>query len=251
MKGIAMILLAAGLLSLPAFAGGAGGNAGGIAGMTVDAADVAVNASEVGSLPGDWDYGFKRFSENVDKFFTWDKSERALKHARYGRMRAMEAHLLSGRAQRLAAEGRWGEANATIAEVERLAAEQNGELEAAEEDIEAAVDEGSATEIEAEHVRNRTRNSIMVLQRVYENAPESAKNGLARALNNSINSYERHVERMSARREAMGQRQNQTAAQNWTQDPERNRTHAGNGQGNASGKGKGGPGWGSGDEGED
>ncbi len=210
MNKIVILLLAIGLLSVPAFAEeAAGADTNGTASVesgdnttvaalddSAGAADVTVNESEVGALPGDWDYGFKRFFENVDKFFTLDKSESAKKHAKYGLMRAMEAHVLSGKAQRLAAEGDEAGANSTLAEVEKLADEQTDELEDAQTDLESAVTDGSANETEVEQVQNYTRNSIIVLQRVYEKAPEAAKDGLLRALNNSIGNYERHVEKV-------------------------------------------------------
>jgi hypothetical protein len=235
MNKIALLLLAIGLLSVPAFAeeaagadanwtaaAGAGGNA---TTATLDdsagAAGVAVNESEVGALPGDWNYGFKRFFENFDEFFTFDKSESAKKHARYGLMRAMESHVLSGKAHKLAAEGRGAEANATLTEVEKLAKEQTDELDDAEADLESAIEDGSANETEVEQVQNYTRKSIIVLQRVYEKAPEAAKDGLLRALNNSISNYERHIEKVEEK--AMGREERKAGS------GDENETKAGNG----------------------
>jgi hypothetical protein len=232
MNKFAILLLAIGLLSMPAFAlesaeadgnGTAAVEAGGNASAaslddSTDGTDVAVNESEVGALPGDWNYGFKRFFENMDKFFTFDKSESAKKHAKYGLMRAMEAHVLSGKAQRLAAEGDEAGANSTLTEVEKLADEQTDELEDAQTDLESAVADGSANETEVEQVQNDTRNSIIVLQRVYEKAPEAAKDGLLRALNNSISNYERHVEKIETKQQEKEQKGNQTMAGNETEN---------------------------------
>ncbi len=242
MNRYAILLLAIGLLTVPAFAqesADADGNmteapgagdaaAAEAAGSFEEDANVTVNETEVGAVPGDWNYGFKRFFENFDKFFTFDKAESARKHAEYGLMRAKEAHVLSGRAQRLAAEGRDAEADATLAEVEKLAEEQNAELEDAQESLEAALEDGSANETQAEQVRNRTRNSIIVLQRVYEKAPEAAKDGLLRALNNSIGNYERHIERVQAKEQEKEQKGNRTGA-----------AEGGNGTGNGAEAGPG------------
>ncbi len=217
MNKILLVLLALGLLSVPVFAQEATTEGAVVEGGTLDmqpesevlaeattesqtemtAEEVAgIDESQVGALPGDAFYGFKRFFENVDKFFTFDKTEKAKKHAYYGKMRAVEAHLLSGKAEKLAAEGKYLDANSTLELMEQATADQNAEVEAAQTELEAAVEEGSATDEEVAEVENEIRNSIVVLQRVYEKAPESAKDGLMRALNNSINNYERHVEKM-------------------------------------------------------
>jgi hypothetical protein len=252
MNKFAILLLAIGLLSIPAFAlesAEADGNGtvaveaseNATAASLDDSADgtgIEVNESEVGALPGDWNYGFKRFFENMDKVFTFDKSESAKKHARYGLMRAMEAHILSGKAQRLAAEGDDTGADSTLAEVEKLADEQTDELEDAQTDLESAVADGSANEAEVEQVQNDTRNSIIVLQRVYEKAPEAAKDGLLRALNNSISNYERHVEKMETKQQEKEQKGNQAMAGNETDDGDGsetgNETATGHGQGQAN-----------------
>ncbi|MEW6723025.1 MAG: DUF5667 domain-containing protein, partial [Candidatus Micrarchaeota archaeon] len=111
-----VLLLALGLLAVPLFAeevttenevteGGSFG-AETSEGETLEIAENAsletsteINESEVGALPDDTFYGFKRFFENVDKFFTFDKSEKAKKHAKYGKLRAIEAHLMTKKAQ--------------------------------------------------------------------------------------------------------------------------------------------------------
>ncbi len=202
MKMFVLLLVAIGLLATPVFADD---NATNVIEDENDTVldeqlnldeNVTIDEGEVGSLPGDWDYGFKRFFENVDKFFTWDKAEKAKKHAKYGKLRSMEAHILSGKAQKLAAEGKDEEAENVLEQVEQLTEEQNEETENAQEQLEAAVEEGTADEEDVEEVETELRNSIVVLQRVYEKAPESAKDGLARALNNSISNYQRHLEKM-------------------------------------------------------
>jgi hypothetical protein len=213
MKNIAIFLLALGLLALPVFAQEANTSADADTQTNLTAgadSNITINESQVGAVPGDFTYGFKRFFENVDKFFTFDKAESARKHAEYGVMRAMEAHVLSTRAQKLAAEGKEADANATLQQIEQLAQEQNQELEDAQTDIESAVDEGKANQTDVEEVQNITRNSIIVLQRVYEKAPEAAKEGLLRALNNSIQNYEKHTEKMEQKEMEKQERKNGT-----------------------------------------
>ncbi len=94
MKIYLMVLMTLTLLALPLFAeDGLNGtsNETDVVDAT-DSGEVEVDEGEVGALPGDLTYGFKRFFENVDKFFTFDKAEKAKKHAQHGKLRAMEAH---------------------------------------------------------------------------------------------------------------------------------------------------------------
>jgi hypothetical protein len=163
----------------------------------VSAVTEDVDESEVGALPGDFWYGFQRFFENVDKFLTFDKSEKAKKHANYGKLRSIEAHLMTKKAQQLAAEGKTSDEEATLEEVRQLLADQAYETGEAQGNLETAVDEGTADEEDVDEVETELRNSIRVLQRVYEQAPESAKPGLARALNNSIENQEKHEQKMA------------------------------------------------------
>ncbi len=201
MKMLVFLFVAIGLMAVPVFAQ-ANATANETGNQTeINATDIVVNEDEVGALPGDFSYGFKRFFENVDKFFTFDKSEKAKKHARYGKIRAIEAHILSGKAQKYAATGDEEAAQLALQYVEQLTAEQNQETEDAQNELEAAVEEGSADDADVEEVQSQIRNSIMVLQRVYEKVPESAKDGVLRALNNSIENQERHMERLEQREE--------------------------------------------------
>jgi len=261
MNRILLVLLALGLLSVPVFAEEATGEEavvdGGTIGMPPESAELpeeteedsqaemtteevaGIDESEVGALPGDVFYGFKRFFENVDKFFTFDKIEKAKKHAHYGKMRAVEAHLLSGKAEKLAAEGKYLDANSTLELMEQATADQNEEIEDAQTELEDAVEEGSATEEEVAEVENEIRNSIVVLQRVYEKAPESAKDGVLRALNNSISNYERHVEKMEGKGVKVrdGDDEDEEEDEEESEVEEETEDGAGNGKGSEQGKG--------------
>jgi len=200
MKGFVALFLVLCLLSVPVFAQEVEDNSTVTDNIDDDqGTNVEVNEEEVGSLPGDFGYGFQRFFENVDKFFTWDKAEKAKKHAKYGKLRAVEAHIMTKKAQQLAAQGDLAGANETLQTVQGLMEEQGEESEAAQEELEAAIEEGSATEEDVEEVESKLRNSIVVLQGVYEKVPEPAKDGILRALNNSISNQERHEERLQER----------------------------------------------------
>lgn len=199
MKTLALFLVVLGMLAVPVFADEAGNNT--TDNNTTQITNDSVVEEDVGSLPGEFGYGFKRFFENVDKFFTFNKAELAKKHARYGKIRAIEAHLMSGKAQQYAAMGDEEAAQKALEIVEQLTAEQNEESNTAESELEAAVDDGSADEGDVAEVQNEVRNSIMVLQRVYEKVPESAKDGVLNALNNSIRNHERHMEKMEEQEE--------------------------------------------------
>lgn len=204
--------------------------------VTTNVTDVNVSEEEVGALPGDFTYGFQRFFENVDKFFTFDKSEKAKKHAKYGKMRAVEAHIMTKKAQKLIAEGKLTEANQTLAQIEQLTTDQEEEMEDAQEVLEAAVEEGTANSTDVQEVETELRNSIIVLQRVYEKVPESAKDGVARALNNSINNQQRHEEKMQAKQVLKTQKKEQKA--NVTKTEEGKKVQAGSNETNVTKPGK-------------
>lgn len=194
---MALFVLVLALLAVPAFAANETVNETSTANVTALEENQSFVEENVGALPGDLSYGFQRFFENVDLFFTLDKAEKAKKHAKFGKLRALEAHVMTKKYQELIAEGKEAEANETLAVVEDLTEEQNDEMEAAQEDLEAAVEEGTADEGDVEEVEGQLRNSIMVLQRVYEKVPESAKDGVLRALNNSIENQERHEQKVA------------------------------------------------------
>jgi hypothetical protein len=177
------------------------GNLTNVTGAVNVTTDVTIDESEVGALPGDFTYGFKRFFENVDKFFTFDKAEKAKKNARYGKLRSVEAHLLTRKAQQYMAENNVEGANNTLELAKQILADYEQESTEAQENIEEAVEEGSANESDVQQVQSHLRNSIVVLQRVYEKVPEPAKPGIARALNNSINNQAKHEEKMQEKLE--------------------------------------------------
>lgn len=163
---------------------------------TLTSSNITIDESEVGALPGDFTYGFQRFFENVDKFFTFDKAEKAKKNAKYGKLRSIEAHLLTRKAQQYMADNDIAGANNTLELANQILADYEQESTAAQENIEEALEDGSANETDVAEVQTELRNSIIVLQRVYEKVPESAKAGIARALNNSINNQARHEQKM-------------------------------------------------------
>jgi colicin import membrane protein len=186
---IILLFVVLGLLAAPVFAQQASNT-------TADER-AAINESEVGDVPGDLFYGPKRFFEAVDVAFTFDKAEKAKKEARYSERRAHEAYVLAGKAAKFNAEGRNEDADAAINEIDKLADEQKKGMEDAQADLDSAVESGDANETDIEEVEETERNSIAVLQRVYEKAPEQAKDALLNALNNSIQNQERHEQKMA------------------------------------------------------
>lgn len=233
------------LLAVPVFAENETSNETDLANVTVMEENQSFVEENVGALPGELGYGFQRFFENVDLFFTLDKAEKAKKHAKFGKLRALEAHVMTKKYQELMAEGKEAEANETLAVVEDLTEEQNSEMEAAQEDLEAAVEEGTADEDDVEEVEGQLRNSIMVLQRVYEKVPESAKDGVLRALNNSIMNQERHEQKVAEKAQEKEEKKEQKmnkgnesqvqneAGENETDDNE-SEVSSGNGKGNTT-----------------
>jgi hypothetical protein len=232
-----MFLLGLALLAVPVFAL----NETNESNATVVDDNASFVEEQVGALPGDLGYGFQRFFENVDLFFTLDKAEKAKKHAAFGKLRAVEAHVMTKKYQQLVAEGKEAEANQTLTVVEDLTEEQNSEMEAAQEDLDAALEDGTADEADVAEVQTQLRNSIVVLQRVYEKVPESARDGVLRALNNSIMNQERHeekvAEKVQEKEEKKEQKMNQgneSQVQNQAGDDE-NETEVSPGNGNGNG----------------
>jgi hypothetical protein len=217
----ALLLFALGVLAMPAFAEKINTSVyANVSNFTaLYATECGGNESAtVGALPGDFTYGFKRFFENVDTFFTFDKGQSALKHANYGKLRAVEAHLMVCKASELKSQGKDKESSDALDEANRLATDQSDEIGKAQKDLDDGIISGTVNETVASQVRNETRNSITVLQRVYENAPESAKDGLMRALNNSINNYEKQVEKKGGKEAEKNETENETAQGNETGD---------------------------------
>lgn len=161
-----------------------------------DNTSILVNESQVGPIPGDLMYGFKRFFENVDTFLTFDKADLAQKEAHYANMRAVEAHILSDDAKKQEAEGKFADENVTLQELNSLLADNANDTLKAEGDLESAVSDGSANQTVVDAVHNNTRNSILLLQNIFARAPEPARDSILRALNNSINNEQQHYERL-------------------------------------------------------
>ena len=160
-------------------------------------ANGTINESQVGAVPGDFFYGFKRLGEAMDVMFTFDQATKAEKEARYANLRVHEAYVLSVKAANYKAAGNQGAADQAESEMQGLLNEHASETAKAHADLEQAIASGDANETEIADVENHTRNSITVLQRVYEQAPEQAKDAILNALNNSIQNQERHEEKVA------------------------------------------------------
>lgn len=153
-----------------------------ISAMILVNAAIAEELPNPGILPDSPFYPVKRFVENVKLWFTFDPEAKA-------------------NFQSFLADERLAELNETIAKG------QYQYVQGIENDYENNINE-TGTEMNrtfglgrnatalAEHVCNMTYKHIDVLQRVLERAPESARKGLERAMNASINGHENCLGRL-------------------------------------------------------
>ncbi|MFP3949861.1 MAG: DUF5667 domain-containing protein [Candidatus Micrarchaeia archaeon] len=188
MKNMMLLLMAFCLLAVPVFAEETGNQ---------EAVDAAAE-EQVGALPGEIGYGFQRFFEDVDLFLTFDKAEKAKKHAGYGKLRAMEAQALAEEAQEQEAQGNADKSNKLMKQAQVLAEEHAHSAEEAHKHLEEALEEGNADEEDVEEVESELHTNIVVLQGVYEKVPEPAKESILMAINNSIANQERHEAKVQA-----------------------------------------------------
>lgn len=202
-----LVLMALGILALPVFADNSSLNVTDNSSLNVTTLNITNatamlgdcngnDTASVGALPGDFTYGFKRFFEGVQEFFTFDPNQNAIVHAEHGKLRAEEAHLMTCRALEEQQSGNESQVNETLSSLQQLVSDENTQFQTANADLDNAANTGATNSTVVSQVDNDTRNSIDVLQNVYALAPESAKAGLLNALNNSINNYEKHEQKM-------------------------------------------------------
>jgi hypothetical protein len=136
--------------------------------------------SDPGTTPDNFMYGFKRFGEGFQKFFTFDKLELAKLDLKLAKLRLAEAKAMAER-------------NRTEF-IYNLINEYNKELNDADQNtpfgqrIADLVKEANIT----------LPRSLLVLEQIYGKAPESARHGLEMAINNSIEKKLRWEERLHA-----------------------------------------------------
>jgi len=163
------------------------------------AVELATTLPEPGILPDNPLYGIKKGFETIGGMFKFTEMTKAEYKIKLGEKRLAESQAMSDKGEdEVAAE---------------LVQEYEMNMEQANTRIEAAVAKGQNVTSLIERVTARRESHMAVLQRVYDNAPESAKAGLTNAINNANRSTERiieHVEnKIQTREEKQNQEQNQ------------------------------------------
>lgn len=136
--------------------------------------------TSAGMLPDSPFYGLKKFGEGIQLFFTFDQIEKAKLKYKLAQLRLAEAEIMARLDKLQHAE------NALKDYENRLA-----DVEADEKAISAAGRNASAI---ADLVGNSTYRHILVLQKVYEKVPESAKPAIMRVMENSMERHSKMAE---------------------------------------------------------
>lgn len=139
--------------------------------------------TSAGALPDSFFYGFKRFGEGVQLFFTFDNLEKAKLKYSLAQTRLAEAEAMAGLNKTQLAENALKEYETGLNETE---ADKNS-LSAAGRNVSAIAD----------LVGNNTYRHILVLQKVYEKVPDSAKAAIKKALENSMEKQQKIAERIA------------------------------------------------------
>ncbi|MCD6226448.1 MAG: S8 family serine peptidase [Candidatus Aenigmarchaeota archaeon] len=125
----------------------------------------------VGITPDSWMYGFKKFFEDVDMFFTFDDVAKAEKHLKYAELRLAEA-------KEMAEKGKPGF-------VDDLIEEYEDNLEKANEISKIAQQVGKNVTKVTELVAVATSIHVDVLENILEKVPEQTKPSIQRAITSS------------------------------------------------------------------
>ncbi len=126
-----------------------------------------------GTTPDSWVYGFKRFSEGMDMFFTFDDLAKAEKHANYAGLRLSEAKTMAERGK--------------LEFVDSLVKEYEDNINLSNEIAKKAQQIGKDVTKVTELVGLATSVHLDVLDDVYEKVPEQAKEAILKAKNASMN----------------------------------------------------------------
>lgn len=124
-----------------------------------------------GITPDSWMYGFKKFFEGIDLFFTFDDVAKAEKHLKYAELRLSEA-------KEMAEKGK-------PEFVDDLIEEYEDNLEKANEISKIAQQVGKNVTKVTELVAIATSIHVDVLENVLEKVPEQAKPSIQRAITSS------------------------------------------------------------------
>jgi len=127
--------------------------------------------SSAGLTPDSWLYGFKRFFEGVDLFFTFDDVAKAEKYAKHAELRLAEAKEMAERGK--------------LEFVDDLIEDYENDLERSNEIAEVAQQVGKDVTRVTELVAIATSIHLDVLEEVLQKVPEQAKPSIQKAIDAS------------------------------------------------------------------
>lgn len=140
-----------------------------------EVSDETIIGTQAGMTPDNIFYGFKRFSENVGLFFTFDEIAKAKARYNLAKVRLAEA-------SNMAAINRTDLVNSLTTEYEN----EIGEVSSVIDRLSAA---GRNVTDVADLIGNETYKHILVLKRVYEKVPVVAKPAIERVIEKSMERY--------------------------------------------------------------
>ncbi len=146
-----------------------------------------IMGEDVGILPDSPLYGLKKFGEGIQTFFTFDQVEKAKLKYRLAQLRLSEAEAMAKLGRAAIAENILKEYENSLNELE---ADQNS-LSAAGKDVSSI----------AGLVGNGTYKHILVLQKVYNKVPDSAKTAIKKVLERSMERHEKISEKIAKLKE--------------------------------------------------
>jgi len=136
-----------------------------------------------GALPDSPFYGLKKFGEGIQLFFTFDKVEKVKLKYRLAQLRLMEADAMARLNKTRLAENALSEYAAGLNETE----DDENSLSAAGRNVSSIAD----------LIGNNTYRHILVLQKVYNKVPDSAKPAIKKVLENSMTRQEKIAEKIA------------------------------------------------------
>ncbi|MDI6798656.1 MAG: DUF5667 domain-containing protein [Candidatus Aenigmarchaeota archaeon] len=144
---------------------------------------IAQELPGAGITPDSWLYGFDRFFERVQLFFTFDPAAKARLRLQFAGERIAEANEMVRRGK--------------PEFVQDLMREHELELSEAEKEVEGLRAVGRNVTLLVEHISNVTYRHITVLEEVLEKSPEQAKPAIEHAINASMKEHETAIEGLS------------------------------------------------------
>ncbi|MBS3748697.1 MAG: hypothetical protein KGY67_03255 [Candidatus Thermoplasmatota archaeon] len=137
-----------------------------------------------GSTPDSWTYGFKRFRENINLFFTFDKKEKAEKQARLAELRLAEV-------KEMVSKGKTEYITDLISDYEK-------NIEESTKLTEIAQQMGENTTKIRELVAIATSQHVSILEEILQRVPEQAKSSIQHAINASEQENERSLSALAS-----------------------------------------------------